>query len=96
MGEQMNKNHLTHRIITHKDTDWLKNFWEDKIGKHKFLRRNEDNRTKQSALEKLRREWNERLEGRRRTMLQSVQEEQKKQTSLLPARNIQPGANTAA
>ncbi|XP_030048204.1 protein FAM240B [Microcaecilia unicolor] len=96
MGEKMDINHSACRIIAYKDTGWLKNFWEAKIGKHSVLRRNEDNRAKQSALEKLRREWNERLEGRRRTMLQCIQEERKKQKSPLPAENIQPGANMAA
>ncbi|KAG8595997.1 hypothetical protein GDO81_001697 [Engystomops pustulosus] len=78
-------------ILSH-DADGLKNFWEKKIEKQTMEHQIEDNRRNNSALSKLREEWKQRLEFRL-NMLQSLQEEQKRQ---LYGGEPEPKANTAA
>ncbi|XP_077155867.1 protein FAM240B-like [Ranitomeya variabilis] len=65
------------QILAH-DTDGLKNLWEKKIEKQTVEHQVEDARRHKSALSKLREEWRQRLEFRL-NMLQSLQEEQRKQ-----------------
>ncbi|XP_077330916.1 protein FAM240B-like isoform X1 [Lithobates pipiens] len=80
------------REITSHDADGLKHFWEKKIEKQTIAYQIEDARRGKSALSKLREEWKQRLESRI-SMLQSLQEEQKRQ---LYAKQPEPKANTAA
>ncbi|KAM5192606.1 protein FAM240B-like [Mantella aurantiaca] len=83
---------LSIREITSHDADGLKNFWEKKIERQTLAFQIEDARRGKSALSKLREEWKQRLEIRI-NMLQSLQEEQKRQ---LYGKQPEPKANTAA
>ncbi|KAM4050608.1 protein FAM240B-like [Anomaloglossus baeobatrachus] len=69
---------LSRRQILAHDADGLKNFWEKKIEKQTMDHQIEDARRHKSALSKLREEWTQRLQFRL-NMLQSLQEEQKRQ-----------------
>nr|XP_014347428.1 PREDICTED: uncharacterized protein LOC106704593 isoform X2 [Latimeria chalumnae] len=90
-------NTLVRRDVLVHDACGLKNFWEKKIEKQTQRLQNEDNRLKKSALMKLRKEWNERLEGRAR-MLENFNEDlmRNKQMSLMSLeaslQNIQSAA----
>ncbi|XP_073509088.1 protein FAM240B-like [Phyllobates terribilis] len=79
------------QILAH-DADGLKNFWEKKIEKQTVEHQIEDARRHKSALSKLREEWTQRLEFRL-NMLQSLQDEQKRQ---LYGKDPGANANTAA
>ncbi|XP_075133964.1 protein FAM240B-like [Leptodactylus fuscus] len=83
---------LSRRQMMSHDADGLKNFWEKKIEKQSMEHQVEDARRHKSALSKLREEWRQRLEFRL-NMLQSLQEEQKRQ---LYAKDHEAKANTAA
>ncbi|XP_069820337.1 protein FAM240B-like [Dendropsophus ebraccatus] len=80
------------RQIKSHDADGLKGFWEKKIEKQTIEHQIEDARRHKSALTKLREEWRQMLEFRL-NMVQSLQEEQKKQ---LYYREPEAKANTAA
>ncbi|XP_075047978.1 protein FAM240B-like [Mixophyes fleayi] len=86
------KNILGRREILSHDADGLKNFFEKKIEKQTVDHQIEDGRRNKSALSKLREEWRQRLECRI-NMLQSLQEEQKRQ---LYGKEPEYKANTAA
>ncbi|KAM8960160.1 protein FAM240B-like [Pelodytes ibericus] len=90
-----NKNILGRREIMSHDADGLKNFWEKKIEKQTVAHDYEDARRNKSALSKLREEWRQRLEFRI-NMLQSLQEEQRRQMYAVSKESFQPKANTAA
>ncbi|XP_072848448.1 protein FAM240B [Pogona vitticeps] len=81
-------------VVIH-DAHGLKNFWEEIIEAHTKQREVEDSRITRSALNKLRREWTQRLEGRIK-MLQKTSEKSKVQSSLLPIETFQPIHKTAA
>ncbi|XP_053312729.1 protein FAM240B-like [Spea bombifrons] len=89
------KNISGRREIMARDADGLKNFWEKKIEKQTAAHEYEDTRRSKSALSKLREEWRQRLESRVK-MLQSLQEEQKKQLYPSTEDSIQHRPNTAA
>ncbi|XP_074059175.1 protein FAM240C [Macrotis lagotis] len=79
----MSKNYRwKHPGLTVHDAGGLKNFWEKKIEYHAKQVQSENSRISRSALEKLRCEWAQRLEGR----LKMLQQPQKvpKESSLLP------------
>ncbi|XP_068127533.1 protein FAM240B-like [Hyperolius riggenbachi] len=86
------KSILSRREIMAHDADGLKNFFEKKIEKQTMEHQIEDARKGKSALSKLREEWKQRLEHRI-NMLNSLQEEQKRQ---LYGIQPEPKANTAA
>ncbi|OCT97951.1 hypothetical protein XELAEV_18010179mg [Xenopus laevis] len=92
----MNKKNLNGRrnIMSH-DADGLKNFWEKKIDKQTTEYKCEHERKNKSALSKLREEWSQRLESRI-NMLQSLNEDQKKQLFGGSKETQQHNANTAA
>ncbi|XP_060616809.2 protein FAM240B-like [Anolis sagrei] len=83
-----------HHVVVH-DAHGLKNFWEEIIETHSKSKQIEDSRLTRSALNKLRREWAQRLEGRIK-MLQKTSEKPKVQGSLLPIETFQPMHKTAA
>ncbi|CAH2294321.1 Hypothetical predicted protein [Pelobates cultripes] len=90
-----NKRTTSRREILSHDADGLKNFWEKKIEKQTVAYKYEDARRSNSALSKLREEWRQRLEHRI-NMLQSLQEEQRRQLYATPKESFHPKANTAA
>nr|XP_056704970.1 protein FAM240C [Euleptes europaea] len=59
-----------HGVVIY-DANGLKNFWEEVIEVHTKQKEVEDSRLTKSALNKLRSEWAQRLEGRTR-MLQTT------------------------
>ncbi|XP_027302825.1 protein FAM240C-like [Anas acuta] len=79
----MNKhtNFGRHKIGGH-DAEGLKNFWEKVIQEHTRQREGEELRLRKSALNKLRHEWTERLEGRAK-QVQAHMKKQKEQMTLL-------------
>ncbi|XP_077200655.1 protein FAM240B-like [Paroedura picta] len=70
------------------DANGLKNFWEDIIEVHTKQKEVEDSRLTKSALNKLRCEWTQRLEGRTR-MLQKTSEKPKGQNTQLSIDSFQ-------
>ncbi|NWZ31636.1 F240B protein, partial [Asarcornis scutulata] len=65
-----------------RDAEGLKNFWEKVIQEHTRQREGEELRLRKSALNKLRHEWTERLEGRAK-QVQAHMKKQKEQMTLL-------------
>ncbi|NXN54430.1 F240B protein, partial [Rynchops niger] len=74
-------NFRRHNMVGH-DTEGLKNFWEKVIQEQTKQREGEESRLSKSALNKLRHEWTQRLEGRAR-QVQAHTKRQKEQTTLL-------------
>ncbi|XP_066473444.1 protein FAM240C [Tiliqua scincoides] len=81
-------------VVVH-DAHGLKNFWEEIIEIHTRQKEVEDSRITRSALNKLRHEWAQRLEGRIK-MLQKTDGKPRGQTALLPIETFQPIHKTAA
>ncbi|KAM9167229.1 protein FAM240B-like [Mergus octosetaceus] len=79
----MNKhtNFGRHKMGGH-DAEGLKNFWEKVIQEQTRQREGEELRLRKSALNKLRHEWTERLEGRAK-QVQAHMKKQKEQMTLL-------------
>ncbi|XP_019410992.1 PREDICTED: uncharacterized protein LOC109323771 [Crocodylus porosus] len=96
LTKNMNKNisFKHHKIIVH-DAAGLKNFWENIIEKHAKQQEGEETRLNRSALNKLRHEWAQRLEGRIK-MLQNTGGEQKEGMGLLSFETFHPTHKTAA
>ncbi|XP_062984650.1 protein FAM240B-like [Elgaria multicarinata webbii] len=84
-----------HRGVVVHDAHGLKNFWEEIIESQTKQKEVEDSRLTRSALNKLRHEWAQRLEGQLK-MLQKTSEKPNVQTSLLPIETFQPMHKTAA
>ncbi|OXB80101.1 UNVERIFIED_CONTAM: hypothetical protein H355_006933 [Colinus virginianus] len=70
-----------HKMHGH-DTVELKNFWEKAIQEQTRQRESEESRLSKSALNKLRHEWTERLEGRTK-LVQAHMKKQKEKMTLL-------------
>ncbi|NXI68892.1 F240A protein, partial [Anseranas semipalmata] len=70
-----------HKIGGH-DAEGLKNFWEKVIQEQTRQREGEELRLSKSALNKLRREWTQRLEGQAK-QVQAHMKKQKEQMTLL-------------
>ncbi|XP_053159235.1 protein FAM240B-like [Hemicordylus capensis] len=81
-------------VVVH-DAHGLKDFWEEIIETQSKQKEIEDSRLTRSALNKLRHEWAQRLEGRIK-MLQKTSEKPKGQTALLPIETFQSIHKTAA
>ncbi|NP_001182368.1 uncharacterized protein LOC770548 [Gallus gallus] len=79
----MNKctNFERHKMHGH-DAVELKNFWEKAIQGQTRQRESEESRLSKSALNKLRHEWTQRLEGRAK-LVQAHMKKQKEQMALL-------------
>ncbi|XP_060092397.1 protein FAM240C-like [Heteronotia binoei] len=76
-----------HAVLIY-DANGLKNFWEEIIEVHTKQKEVEDSRLTKSALNKLRCEWAQRLEGRTR-MLQKSSEKPEGQHTLLSVDSFQ-------
>nr|XP_034955923.1 protein FAM240C [Zootoca vivipara] len=84
------------RSVAVHDAHGLKNFWEEIIEETQAKQKEvEDFQLTRSALNKLRREWTQRLEGRLK-MLQKSSEKPKLQSSLLPIEAVQQIQKTVA
>ncbi|XP_040397921.1 protein FAM240B-like [Cygnus olor] len=79
MSKHTNFGH--HKMDGH-DAEGLKNFWEKVIQEQTRQREGEELRLRKSALNKLRHEWTERLEGRVK-QVQAHMKKQKEQMTLL-------------
>lgn len=81
-----------HTVLVY-DTNGLKNFWEEIIEANTKQKEVEDLRQTKSALNKLRCEWTQRLEGQTR-MLQKTSEKSTGQNTLLSIDAFQQIQNT--
>ncbi|XP_075596900.1 protein FAM240C-like [Balearica regulorum gibbericeps] len=77
------------------DAEGLKNFWEKVIQEQTKQREGEESRLSKSALNKLRREWTLRLEGRAR-QVQAHKKTQKEQMTLLSIEDLPSPDKTVA
>ncbi|NXL95250.1 F240B protein, partial [Alectura lathami] len=64
------------------DAEELKNFWEKVIQEKTRQREGEESRLSKSALNKLRREWTQRLEGRTKQVQAQMKKQKEQMTQL--------------
>ncbi|XP_035166890.1 protein FAM240B-like [Oxyura jamaicensis] len=83
-----------HKMSGH-DAEGLKNFWEKVIQEQTRQREGEELRLRKSALNKLRHEWTERLEGRAK-LVQAHMKKQKEQMTLLSIEALSSPDKTVA
>ncbi|XP_062454940.1 protein FAM240B-like [Rhea pennata] len=77
------------------DAERLKNFWEKTIQEQTKQREGEEARLSRSALNKLRHEWTQRLEGRAK-QVQAHTKRQKEQMTLLSIEDLSSIDKTVA
>ncbi|NWX89942.1 F240A protein, partial [Nothoprocta ornata] len=77
------------------DAEELKNFWENIIQEQTKQREGEEFRLSKSALNKLRHEWTQRLEGRAK-QVQAHMNRQKEQMTLLSIETLPSADKTVA
>nr|XP_044998628.1 protein FAM240B [Jaculus jaculus] len=64
----MNNQYIRREVFCCETCEELKTFWEKEISKQTCYRELEEDRQERSALRKLREEWRQRLEKRRRML----------------------------
>ncbi|XP_025944176.1 protein FAM240B-like [Apteryx rowi] len=92
MSKHTNFKH--HKMAGH-DAEGLKNFWEKIIQEQTKQREGEESRLSKSALNKLRHEWTQRLEGRAK-QVQAHVKRQREQMRLLSIETLPSTDKTAA